>query len=127
MLDGVEVRALCRPVKFFHIKLNKTFLLKPGFVNRGTVILKQERVLPKLSPQLAQSMKTSEKQTKSTQTYADKCPYTFGHIALMLPQDSLLIFVIYNRSSCIFAVLFDISCAVIESKKIICRLIDNEK
>lgn len=26
VLDGVEVRALCRPVKFFHIKLGKLFL-----------------------------------------------------------------------------------------------------
>ena len=31
--DGVEVRALCRPVKFFHTNLNKPFLYGPRFVH----------------------------------------------------------------------------------------------
>jgi hypothetical protein len=40
VFDGVEVRALCRPVKFFHTNLNQSFLY--GFV---------ERAFPKLLPQ----------------------------------------------------------------------------
>jgi hypothetical protein len=51
VIDGVEVRALCRPVKFFHIDFNKTFLYRPHFVHRGIVMLKQERAIPKLLPQ----------------------------------------------------------------------------
>ena len=49
-LDGVEVRALCRPVKFFHTDLDKLFLYGPWFVHRGIVMLKQERAFPKLLP-----------------------------------------------------------------------------
>lgn len=37
-MDGVEVRALRRPVKFFHIELGKPFL----DVHRGVVMLKNE-------------------------------------------------------------------------------------
>jgi hypothetical protein len=51
MFDGVEVRALCRPVKFFHTSVNKPFLYGPRFVYGGIVILKQERAFPKLLPQ----------------------------------------------------------------------------
>jgi hypothetical protein len=29
VFDGVEVRGLCRPVKFFHTDLNKLFLYGP--------------------------------------------------------------------------------------------------
>ena len=46
VFDGVEVRALCRPVKFFHTDLNKPFLYGPRIV-----LLKQERAFPKLLPQ----------------------------------------------------------------------------
>ena len=51
MFDGVEVRALCRPVKFFHTDLDKFFLYGPRLVHRGIVMLKQERAFPKLLPQ----------------------------------------------------------------------------
>jgi hypothetical protein len=51
MFDGVETRALCRPVKFFHTDLDKPFLYRPRFVHRGIVILKQEKAFPKLFPQ----------------------------------------------------------------------------
>ena len=47
--DGVEVRALCMPVKFFHTDLDKPFLYGPRFVHRG-IMLKQERAFPKLLP-----------------------------------------------------------------------------
>ena len=40
VLDWVAVRALCRPVKFFHTNLDKTFLYGPCFVHRGIVMLK---------------------------------------------------------------------------------------
>ena len=33
VFDGVEVRALCRPVKLFHTDLNKPFLYGPHFVH----------------------------------------------------------------------------------------------
>ena len=51
VFDGVEVRALCRPVKFFHTHLDKPLLCGPYFVHGGIVILKQERAFPKLLPQ----------------------------------------------------------------------------
>jgi hypothetical protein len=51
VFDGVEVRTLCRPVKFFHADLNKPFLYGPRFVHRGIVMLKQEWAYPKLLPQ----------------------------------------------------------------------------
>ena len=51
LFDGVEVRALCRLVKFFHTDLNKQFLYGPRFVHRGIVMLKQERAFPNLLPQ----------------------------------------------------------------------------
>ena len=51
VLDGVEVRALCRPVKFFHNDLDKPFLYGPRFVHGGIAMLKQERAFPKLLPQ----------------------------------------------------------------------------
>lgn len=34
VLDGVEVLALCRPVKVFHTKLRKLFLFKACFIHR---------------------------------------------------------------------------------------------
>ena len=49
--DEVEVRALCRPVTFFHTDLKNTFLYGPHFVHRGIVMLKQERAFPKLLQQ----------------------------------------------------------------------------
>ena len=50
VFDGVEVRALCRPVKFFHTDLDKSFLYEPHFVHGGIVMLKQERAFLKLLP-----------------------------------------------------------------------------
>uniref|UniRef100_A0AAZ3RBK8 Potassium voltage-gated channel subfamily A member 3 n=1 Tax=Oncorhynchus tshawytscha TaxID=74940 RepID=A0AAZ3RBK8_ONCTS len=50
-LNGVEDRALCRPVKFFHTDQDKPFPYGPCFVHRGIVMLKQERPFPKLLPQ----------------------------------------------------------------------------
>ena len=46
VFDGVEVRALCRPVKFFHSDLDKPFLYVPRVVHWGIVMLKQERAFP---------------------------------------------------------------------------------
>ena len=51
VFDGVEVRALCKPVKFFHTDLDKPFLYGPRFLHGGIVMLKQERAFPKLFPQ----------------------------------------------------------------------------
>ena len=51
VFDGLEVRALCRPVKFFHTDLNKLFLCGPRFVHGGTVMLNQEKAFPKLLTQ----------------------------------------------------------------------------
>jgi len=45
---GVEVRALCRPVKFFHTDLDTPFLYGLRFVHGDMVMLKQERAFPKL-------------------------------------------------------------------------------
>lgn len=49
--DEVDVRALCRPAKFFYTKPRKPFLPRPSFVHRGIVMLKQVRVSSKLLPQ----------------------------------------------------------------------------
>ena len=35
VFDGVEVRALCKPVKLFHTDLDKPFLHGPRFVHGG--------------------------------------------------------------------------------------------
>ena len=43
VFDGVEVSALCRPVKFFHTDLNKPFLYGPRFVHGGVVMLNRKR------------------------------------------------------------------------------------
>ena len=51
VFDEVEVRVLCRPVKFFHTDLDKPFLYGPSFVHRGIVMLKQKRAVCKLLPQ----------------------------------------------------------------------------
>ena len=45
--DGVEVRALWRPVKFFHNDLDKPFLYGLHVVH-GSVMLKQKSAFPKL-------------------------------------------------------------------------------
>ena len=47
----VEVRATCKPVKFFHTDLDKPFLYGPRFVHVGIVMLKQKRAFPILLPQ----------------------------------------------------------------------------
>jgi hypothetical protein len=52
MFDGVEVRALRRPVKFFHTDLNQPFLYGPCFLHRVIVMLKQERAFPKCCPKV---------------------------------------------------------------------------
>ena len=52
MFDGFEVRALCRPVKFFHTDLDKPFLYGPHLVYGGIVMLKQEKAFLKLLSQL---------------------------------------------------------------------------
>ena len=51
LLDGVEVRVLCRPVKFFHTDLDKPFMYGPCFIHSGIVMLRQQRAFPKLLPQ----------------------------------------------------------------------------
>ena len=51
MFQGVEVRALCRPVEFFHPIFDKSFLYGYHFVHGGIVMLKQERAFPKLLSQ----------------------------------------------------------------------------
>jgi hypothetical protein len=37
VVNGVEVRALCRSVKFFHTNLDKPFIFGPRFVHGGIV------------------------------------------------------------------------------------------
>uniref|UniRef100_A0A0E9SA37 Uncharacterized protein n=1 Tax=Anguilla anguilla TaxID=7936 RepID=A0A0E9SA37_ANGAN len=37
VLDGVEVRALCRPVKFFHTDLDKTISMLTSQHDRGAL------------------------------------------------------------------------------------------
>ena len=51
VFGGVEVRALCRPVKFFNTDLDKPFLYGPRFMCGGIVMLKQEMAFPELLPQ----------------------------------------------------------------------------
>jgi hypothetical protein len=51
VFNGVEVRVLCRPVKFFHTDLDKPFLYKPRLVHGAIVMLKQERAFPILFQQ----------------------------------------------------------------------------
>ena len=51
VLDVVEVRALCRPVKF-NTDLDKPILYGPHFVHGVIVKLKQERAFPKLATKL---------------------------------------------------------------------------
>ena len=49
VFDGVQVRALFRPVKLFHTDLHKPFLYESRFVHG--VMLKQKKTFPKLLPQ----------------------------------------------------------------------------
>ncbi|CAB1414892.1 unnamed protein product [Pleuronectes platessa] len=51
VLDVVEVRALCGPVKFFHTKLTQPCLYGPCFVHWSRVVLEQKRGFPKRFPQ----------------------------------------------------------------------------
>jgi hypothetical protein len=46
VFDEVEVKALCRPVKFFHTDLDKPFLYGPRFVHEGILMLKLGKCLP---------------------------------------------------------------------------------
>ena len=48
VFDGVGVRALCRPVKFFYTYLEKHFCMDFALCTWGIVMLKQERAFPKL-------------------------------------------------------------------------------
>ena len=48
---GAEIRAVCRPVKFFPTDLDKPFLYGPCFVHGGIVMLKQVGAFRKLLPQ----------------------------------------------------------------------------
>ena len=52
VFNWVEIRALCRPVRFLHADLDKPFLYGPCFMHGVIVMLKQERVFPKLLPKL---------------------------------------------------------------------------
>jgi hypothetical protein len=61
VFDGVEVRVLCRPVKFFHTNIDKPFLYGPRFIHDSIVMLKQERAFPKL---LSQSFTKLEAQNR---------------------------------------------------------------
>ena len=47
----VEVRTLCRPVKFLHPKLAPPCLYGPCFVHWWAVMLEQGGAVPKLLPQ----------------------------------------------------------------------------
>ena len=47
----VEVRTLCRPVKFLQTKLARPYLYGPCFVHWCAVMLEQEGAIPKLFPQ----------------------------------------------------------------------------
>ncbi|KAB5559430.1 hypothetical protein PHYPO_G00028930 [Pangasianodon hypophthalmus] len=49
VFSGVEVRALCRTLEFFHSKLVRPCLHRARFAHRHTVMLKQERTFPKCS------------------------------------------------------------------------------
>ena len=60
VFNGVEVRALSRPVKFFHTDFNKPFLYGPRFVHWGIVMLKQERALSKQLPQKVEAQNRLE-------------------------------------------------------------------
>ena len=51
VFDGVEGRALCRPVNFVPTDLDKPFLYRPHFVHGGIDMLKQEMAFPKLLQQ----------------------------------------------------------------------------
>ena len=44
---GVEFRALCRPVKFFHTNLDNPLMYDPRVVHGDIVMLKQEKAFPK--------------------------------------------------------------------------------
>ena len=46
VFNGLEVRALRRPVKFYHTNLDKLFLYGHHFVHRSIVMLKQEKAFP---------------------------------------------------------------------------------
>ena len=46
VFDGVEVRALCKPVKFFHTDLDKPFLFGPRFVQQGPCHAETGKGLP---------------------------------------------------------------------------------
>ena len=43
---------LCRPVKFLHTDLDKPFMYGPRFVQRGVVMLEEERAFPNQLPQI---------------------------------------------------------------------------
>ena len=46
VFDGVEVKALCRPVKFFHTNLDKPFLYGPHFCAGWHCLAEKAKGLP---------------------------------------------------------------------------------
>jgi hypothetical protein len=46
VFDGVEVNALCRPVKFFHTNLDNPFQYGPRFVHCHAETAKELKLLP---------------------------------------------------------------------------------
>ena len=72
MFNGVEVGALCRPVKFFHTYLDNPFLHGPRFVHWGIVMLKQKRAFPKLLAEV----ESTESSRMSLYAVALRFPFT---------------------------------------------------
>jgi hypothetical protein len=70
VFDGVEVRALCRPVKFFHVDFDKPFLYGPHFLHRGIVM--QERA----SPSCCHKFGSTESSRMSLYTVVFRFPFT---------------------------------------------------
>lgn len=50
MIDEIQIRALCRPVKFFHTHVLKLCLYRPRLVDRSIVMLIQERAFNEWLP-----------------------------------------------------------------------------
>ncbi len=92
VLDGAEVRTLSRNFKVFHTKLRQNFLYGPGFVHRGSVMLKENKFLLKLSTNsrgmlVFSSMHTVAEGFSFTGTKDSKihgCIWTGVHIPLVV-------------------------------------------
>jgi hypothetical protein len=79
MKIGVEVRALCRPVKFFNTHPNNQLLYGPCFMHGVIVILKQERAFPKLLPHPEPGKRAQDHYSFSTKLYS--WHYAFRQVA----------------------------------------------